>query len=70
MTKKTKSYTTDDILFAYEEAANCLEMSEFAGDNPEPQDAAYKEVARRIRAAAKRINLKQNQTGVTPTGAQ
>jgi len=70
MTEKTKSYTIDDILFAYEEAANCLELSEYGGDHPDPQNAAYREVARRIRAAAKRINLKQNHTGITPSGVK
>lgn len=50
------AFSKSDLLFAYEEAAACMEQKEFGGDDPEPVEAAYREVARRLRRSVKRMN--------------
>lgn len=47
----------DDMLYAFEIAASCMAEETFPGDNPERQNAAFREVAKRIRAMARRYNL-------------
>ncbi len=55
--KKTKKLWDNDALaFAYEEAAQMLDMAEFSGDDDiGTQRAAYLEAARRIRKMAKKL---------------
>jgi hypothetical protein len=53
--KKQATYTRADLLYAYEEAAEYMEQKEFGGDDPRPQEAAYKEVAKRLRRAVTRM---------------
>jgi len=48
----------DDLLYAFEAAAVCMDDEEFGGDEPEKQNAAFREVARRIRAMADRYERK------------
>ena len=52
----SKPFSKDDLMFAFEEAANCLEISEFGGENAKSQEAAYAEAARTIRKLANKIN--------------
>jgi len=46
----------DDMMHAFDTAVNCMESEEFGGDNAERQEAAYREVAKRLRRMAARYN--------------
>lgn len=48
----------DDLLYAYECAADFLDAEEWPEDDGGRQVAAYREVARRLRATAARINAR------------
>ncbi len=47
---------TDDILYAYELAADFLEAEEWPEDDGGAQVAAFREVAKRLRATCARMN--------------
>jgi len=46
----------EDMMHAFDTAVNCMESEEFGGDNAERQEAAYREVATRLRRMAARYN--------------
>lgn len=48
----------DDMLHAFETAADGIESECFGGANADRQNAAYREVGKRIRAMAKRYRAK------------
>ena len=49
----------DDMLYAFESAAGLMDQEEFGGENAERQEAAFREVAKRIRAMASRYNRRR-----------
>ena len=53
--KPPKLWDNDDLAFAFNSAADFLEMEEWPEDDGGRQVAAYKEAARRIRRMAERL---------------
>lgn len=50
----------DDMLYAFDVAADAIDTEEFGGDNADRQMAAFREVAKRIRAMGKRYEQRRN----------
>ena len=48
--------TADDLMYAYEQAADFLDAEEWPEDDGGAQMAAYREVAKRLRRTSARIN--------------
>jgi len=57
--RKEEKFSKDDFIFALHEAADIMENLEFGGDHAKRQEAAYREVARRLERMAKRAEAQK-----------
>ncbi|WP_460199057.1 hypothetical protein ACE15N_21900 (plasmid) [Xanthomonas campestris pv. passiflorae] len=64
--KPPKLWDNDDLAFAFNSAADFLEMEEWPEDDCGRQVAAYKEAARRIRRMADRLYIQPSKWTLAP----
>lgn len=64
--KRARLWSTDDLAYAFECAADFLEAEEWPEDDGGAQVAAYREAAKRVRRMAERLYAKGESSTSTP----